>query len=134
MCDSSLNEEHWHQQEEDTIPYPYPKYHDEPDVEAHICAFLTMWQANHVSQRLSEVAADKLKIAEFGLSLEGQSANWFSQHEVWEFKSFKLLTAKFIRLFHQQVPHRELMSQFYAISQETLKTVPQFIIRFQNVR
>ena len=35
--------------EEDTMPYPYPKYNDEADTEAHMRAFLTPWQANHVS-------------------------------------------------------------------------------------
>ena len=57
--------------EEDTMPYPYPKYNDEADTEAHMRAFLTPWQANHVSQRLSEADAAKSKIAEFGLSLDG---------------------------------------------------------------
>ena len=79
------------------MPYPYPKYHDEADTEAHIHAFLTTWQSNHVSQRLSEADADKSKIAEFGLSLGGQSANWYSQHEVREFKSFKILSTKLIQ-------------------------------------
>ena len=32
-----------------TMPYPYPRNNDEVDVEAHVRAFLTMWQANHVS-------------------------------------------------------------------------------------
>ena len=64
--------------EEDTMPYPYQKYNEEPDAEAHIRAFLTTWQANHVSQRLSTVDADASKIANFGLSLEGQAANWYS--------------------------------------------------------
>ena len=58
------------------MSYPYPKYNDEAYTEAYIHAFLTTWHANHVSQRLSEVNADKSNIAEFGLSLEGQSANW----------------------------------------------------------
>ena len=40
--------------EEDTMPYPYSRYNDEPDAEAHVCTFLTTWQGNHVSQRLSE--------------------------------------------------------------------------------
>ena len=35
--------------EEDTMTYPYSKYNDEADVEAHLRAFLTTWQANHVS-------------------------------------------------------------------------------------
>ena len=40
----------------DTMLYPYLRHNEEADVEAHVCAFLTMWQANHVSQRL--VATD----------------------------------------------------------------------------
>ena len=71
------------------MSYRYPKYSDETDVEAHIRAFLTTWQANHVSQRLSEVDADKSKITEFGLWLEGQSANWYLQHDEGELESFK---------------------------------------------
>ena len=74
--------------------YPYPKYNDEADAEAHVCAFLTTWQGNHVSQRLSEVDNDKSKIVEFRLSLEGKSANWYSRHEEGECESFKQLTSK----------------------------------------
>ena len=40
-------------QEEDTMLYPYPKYNDELDAEAHVRAFFTTWQANHVAQRLA---------------------------------------------------------------------------------
>ena len=29
--------------EEDTMPYPYPKYNDEVDAKAHVCAFLMAW-------------------------------------------------------------------------------------------
>ena len=67
--------------EGDTMSYPYPKYNDEADEEAHMHAFLTTWQANHVSQRLSKADADKSKITKFGLSLDGQLGNWYSQHE-----------------------------------------------------
>ena len=74
--DSSSNEEQSNQEdllkvcEEDTMSYPYPKYNDEADANAHVRAFLTTWQANHVLQRLSEAYADKSKIAKFGLSLD----------------------------------------------------------------
>ena len=71
------------------MSYPYSKYNDEADVEAHLRAFLTTWQANHVSQRLSEADTDKSEIAKFGLLLDRQSANWYSQHEEGEFQSFK---------------------------------------------
>ena len=99
-----------------------------------MCAFLTTWHANHVSRRLSEADANKSKIVEFGLSLDGQSTNWYLQHEAGEFESFQTLNIKFIRLFHRQVPKRELMSQFYVAYQGAHETVPQFIIRFQNLR
>ena len=77
VTESSLNEEQFDQHQEDTILYPYPKYHDEADAEAHMRAFLTMWQANHVSQRLSKVDADKSKIAEFRFSLESYKAGTY---------------------------------------------------------
>ena len=85
---------------------------------------------------LTMIVRDKcrqVEDSEFGLSLEGKSANWYSQHETGEFETFKLLTAKFIRLCHRKVLHWEFMSQFYAISQGTHETVPQFIIQFQNL-
>ena len=66
--------------EGDTMSYPYPKYNDEADEEAHMHAFLTTWQANHVSQKVSEADANKSQIAEFRLLLDGQSTNWYSQH------------------------------------------------------
>ena len=50
VSDSSSDEDHCHQQQEVTMSYPYPKYHDEADAQAHIRAFLRSWQENHVSQ------------------------------------------------------------------------------------
>mgnify|MGYP000515287986 CR=1 FL=1 len=38
--------------------YPYPKYNDEADAEMHVRLFLMTWQANHVSQRLSQADVD----------------------------------------------------------------------------
>ena len=70
--DSRSDEEKFDQHHEDTMAYPYPKYNHEADAEAHVRAFLTTWQANHVSQRLLEMDVDKSKIVEFELSLEGQ--------------------------------------------------------------
>ena len=92
VIDSSSDEEQFDQYHyfksfvENTMSYPSPKYNDEADAEAHIQAFLTTWQANHISQRLSEDDVDISKIAELGLSLEGQSVNWYSQHGVGEFE------------------------------------------------
>ena len=82
--DISLDEDQFDQSylvelcEEDTMSYPYPNYNDEVDTDAHVRVFLMTWQANHVSQRLSEASADKSKILEFGLLLDGQSTNWYS--------------------------------------------------------
>ena len=47
---------------------------------------------------------------------------------------FDQLREEFIQLFHKHIPQRDLMSQFYAIIQEVNKTVPQLVIRFQNLR
>ena len=33
----------------DNMRYTYSKYRDDPDVEAHVYAFLQTWEANHVS-------------------------------------------------------------------------------------
>ena len=60
----------------DTMPYPYPKYRDEPGAEAHVYAFLQTWDANHVSQRLREEEVGRSKIMEFGMSLEGSTTWW----------------------------------------------------------
>ena len=76
---------------------------------------------------------DSHDTVEFRWSLDRQSVNWYSQHEEGEFKSFKQLTNKFLKLFHRQVPKRELMNQFYAAYQEAHEIVPQFIIQFQTL-
>ena len=36
--------------EEETMLYSYSKYNDESNPRAHVHAFLTAWQANHLSQ------------------------------------------------------------------------------------
>ena len=52
----------------------------------------------------------------FGLSLDGQAANWYSQHDITEFNEFEQLKEQIVQLFHRRIPQRELMSQFYAIA------------------
>ena len=74
------------------------------------------------------------KIAELGLSLEGQAASWYSLNDIAEFADFEQLREEFVQLFHKRIPQRDLMSQFYAIIHEANETVPQFVIRFQNLR
>ena len=59
---------------------------------------------NHGTRRLLEVVEDKSKIAEFVLSLDGPSANWFAQNNIKAFESFEQLTTQFVQLFHQQIP------------------------------
>ena len=46
--------------EDDTMSYPYPKYRDDPDAEAHVYEFLQTWEANHVSHRLTEPEAVRI--------------------------------------------------------------------------
>ena len=53
-----------------------------------------MLQANHVSQRLAEPEAKKSKIAEFGLSLDGQTAGWYAQHKLDDYMTFEDLRDK----------------------------------------
>ena len=115
-------------EEEDTIPYPYPKYWDEPNADAHVHAFLHTWEANYISQQLTISKAGRSKIAEFGLSLEGPTVRWHAQYSPGSFATFTNLRDKFLRLFHQQVAQRELVGQFYTTYQEAHEIVPQFII------
>ena len=96
--------------EEDTISYPYPRYNGESDAEAHIRAYLTTWQANHASKRLGMTEANISKIAELGLSLDGQAASWYSQNDIAEFANFDQLREQFIQLFHRRIPQRDLLS------------------------
>ena len=71
---------------EDTMSYPYSKYRDGVDAEAHIRDFLTTGEINHAAHRLSTTAEDKSKIAEFVLSLDGPLANWFAQNGIRTFQ------------------------------------------------
>ena len=41
------------------MPYPYSKYRDGADAEAHVRDFFTTWEMNHVAQRLSTAAKEK---------------------------------------------------------------------------
>ena len=42
--------------------------------------FLQTWEANHVSQRLTEPEAERYKVAEFDMTLEGPTARWHANH------------------------------------------------------
>ena len=121
-------------QGDDNMPYPYSKYEDGVNVEAHIRDFLTTWEINHGAQRLSMVAEDKSKIAEFVLSLDGPLTNQFAQNGLNAFDSFEHLTTKFTQLFHHQIPRKDMISQFHATYQEPHETVSQFVIRFQKLQ
>ena len=82
------------------MPYPYPRYNGEADAEAHIHMYLTTWQEDHASKCLGMTEANISKIAEFGLSLDGQAASWYSQNNIMEFADFDHLWEQFIKLFH----------------------------------
>ena len=51
-----------------------------------------------MSQRLAETDANASKIAEFGLSLDGQSTNLYSQHDIIDFQDFEHLKENFLEL------------------------------------
>ena len=89
------------------MPYPYSKYRDGADTEAHVCDFLTTWEVNHVAQRLSTAAEEKFVL----------SMSWYAQNEPKTFDSFEQLASKFTQLFHRQIPQKNLISQFYAAYQ-----------------
>ena len=117
----------------DIMSYPYPRYNDCPDVESHIRAFVSTWQANHSTRRLTPAEIDASKIAEFTLSLDGPAARWYSRLEVGEATTFQIVRTKFLELFHREVPKWELLRQFFSMSQEPHVTVTQFTIRFQDL-
>ena len=83
-------------QDYDTMLYPYPRYNEEADEEAHVRTFLTTWQANHMSQRLAMADVETSIITEFRLLRDGQASNWYSQHDLGEFPSFQELQDRFI--------------------------------------
>ena len=68
------------------------------------------------------------------ISLDGQAASWYSQNDMEDFADFDQLRKQFIQIFHRRVPQRELMSLFYAITQEATEMGPHFFIRFENLR
>ena len=115
------------------MPYPYPRYTDGCDAESHIRAFVSTWQPNHSTQRLSAAKIEASKIAEFTLSLNGPAARWYSRLDAGEVTTFQDVRTKFLELFHQEIPKRELLRQFFSMSQEPHETVAQFTIRFQDL-
>ena len=106
---------------------------DDPDAKAHIYAFLQTWEANHVSQRLNEAEAERSKIAEFGMTLEGQATQWPSKHLPGSIDTFEELKTRCLRFFHRQVDQREIVGQFYTTRQDPIETIQQFVIRFQEM-
>ena len=86
------------------MPYPYPRYTDDPDAESHIRAFVSTWQANHSTQRLSPAEIDASKIAQFTLCLDGPAARWYSHLNAGEVTTFQDVHTKFLELFHREVP------------------------------
>ena len=115
---------------DDDVPYQYPKYRDDLDMEAHVYAFLQTWEANHVSQQLNDAKVERWKIAKFGMTLEGPAAWWHSKHLPGSITMFEDLRTKFLHFFHKQVDQREMVRQFYIIWQEPMETIQQFMIWF----
>ena len=114
----------------DIMSYPYPRYTDGPNAESHIRSFVSTWQANHSTHRLTPAEIDASKIAEFTLSLDGPAARWYSRLDAGEVTTFQDVRTNFLELFHREVLKRELLRLFFSISQEPHETVAQFTIRF----
>ena len=68
--------------------------------------FLQTWEANQVSQQLTDVEAEWSKIAEFGMTLEGPTS-WHAKHLPRSFATFEALKTKFLQLFDRQVEKTE---------------------------
>ena len=66
---------------------------------------------------MTDAEAERLKIAEFGMTLEAPAARWHAKH-----------LSGSIALFDEL--KREIVSQFYTTRQDQLETMLQFIIRF----
>ena len=107
----------------DTMPYPYPRYTDGAHTKSHIRAFVCTWQANHFTQRLTTTKIESSKIAEFTLSLDGPTARWYSRLDPREFAMLEDVHTQFLELFHREVLKRELLRQFFTISQEHQETI-----------
>ena len=90
------------------MPYPYPRFTDGPDAESHLRAFVATWHANHSTQRLPPAEIDTSQKAEFTLSLDGPAARWYSRFQT-EVVTFQEVRAKFLELFHREIPKRELL-------------------------
>ena len=118
---------------DDDMSFQYPKYRDDPDAEAHVYAFLQTWEANHVSQRLTAAEAERSKIAEFGMTLEGPAARWRLTHTPGTITTFEDLKTRFLQFFNKEVDQREMVGLFYTIRQEPTETIQQFVIRFQRM-
>ena len=116
------------------MAFSYPRFSGDTDVEGHIQLFLNVWNANHMVQQHPKAEVHALKIAEFGLTLDGRAARWHSQLDITLFASFDQLQSSFLRFFHRSIPQREIIGQFYTIKQLQQESVVDFNLRFQSLR
>ena len=65
----------------DMMSYPYPHCTGHPDLAGHVQQFLITCNTNHATHLLGAVEEELCKIVDFGLSLEGQAANSYSDQE-----------------------------------------------------
>ena len=100
---------------DDNMTFQYPKYWDDPDAEAHVYAFQQTWEANHVSQRSTAAEAERSKMAEFGMTLEGPAARWHLTQDPNTITTFEALKTKFLHFIHKEVDQREIVNLFYTI-------------------
>ena len=107
--------------------YSYPQYNDELDAEVHVRAFLTTWQANHVSQRLVEADAKRVEDSRVRVILGRVGDKLVFATRPCRIPKFRTFEAQVPLTIPLADPTCELMSKFYAIYQDAHETVPQFI-------
>mgnify|MGYP000273500048 CR=1 FL=1 len=115
------------------MAFSYPRFSGDTSVERHARSFLNVWNANHISQPFPEMEAHASKIAEFGLTLDGRAACWHSHLDITTFVAFDHLQSSFLRLFHQSIPQREIIGQFYTIKHMSQESVADFSLQFKSL-
>jgi hypothetical protein len=120
--------------DDDTMPYAYPKYSNHLDAAAQVKQFWSIWAVNHGTQGLSPAKREQSMIVEFQLSLEGQAARWYAQHEISTFVTFQDLVDKFLEMFEVKIDLTEVLKEYYSLQQQSGESVAGFLLRFRAVQ
>ena len=117
-----------------SMAFSYPQFNGETDTANHVPLFLSVWNTNHMAQRLPEDEGHQKKMTEFGLTVDDRAAFWHSQMDLPAIKTFDALQSAFLRFFHKKVPEHVIIGQFYTIKQLPSESIADFSLRFQNLR